>query len=253
MLQWYKADLHVHTVLSPCAELTMGPVDIVKTALEHELDILAITDHNSAENTQAVVKAAENEKLFVIPGMEVYTREDAHSICLFPDLDAVGHFQSYIYEHLMPGEYDASMFGPQYVCDFQENIIDESKRMFALPVSLNIYQVASTVVDLNGIIYPAHIDRKSYSLLRSLGFIPDNLPFDALEIAQPFENVSKNHRFLLNTTKSIITASDAHDISMLGSKYTWFYIEKPDFKEIRKALKKQDGRKTSLELPEEMS
>ena len=74
MLDWYRADLHIHTVLSPCAELNMGPIDIVKTAIKNDLDIIAITDHNSAENVNAVMEVARNTNLTVIPGMEVYTR-----------------------------------------------------------------------------------------------------------------------------------------------------------------------------------
>ena len=38
-MHWYKGDLHIHTVLSPCAELTMGPKDIIKRALEQNLDL----------------------------------------------------------------------------------------------------------------------------------------------------------------------------------------------------------------------
>ena len=246
MLNWYKADLHIHTVLSPCAELTMGPIDIVKAAVRQKIDIIAITDHNSAENIQAVMDAAKGTSLFVIPGIEVYSREDAHLITLFPDMDSVLAFQDYLYQHLMPGEYDASMLGPQYICDADENIIAESKRMLSLPVDQSVYAISDKVTENGGIIYPAHIDRQSHSLLRCLGSIPTDLPFNAVEISQSWETAVRNFRFLKNTPLSVITASDAHDISLLGSKTTWFYLEKPCFTEIVKALGRHDGRKTSL-------
>ena len=44
----YRADLHVHTCLSPCGELEMLPRAIVARALELGLDILGICDHNAA-------------------------------------------------------------------------------------------------------------------------------------------------------------------------------------------------------------
>ncbi|HPG37773.1 MAG TPA: PHP domain-containing protein [bacterium] len=251
MLTWYKADLHIHTVLSPCADLSMGPVNIVNTAIKNNLDIIAITDHNSAENVQTVMQVAQNTPLNVIPGMEVYTREDAHMICLFENLETVLQFQDFVYQHLQPGIYDASMMGPQYVCDQHENVIAENDRFLTLPTNASVEAVAARVNDLGGIIYPAHIDRKSNSLLRSLGFIPDNLFIHAVEISQPFDQARERLRFLNNTPYTIITASDSHDIDMLGSKTTFFYLEQPTFGEIKKAIEKQDGRYTALQQAEQ--
>ncbi len=249
MLDWYKADLHIHTVLSSCAELNMGPIDIVNTAIKNDLDIIAVTDHNSAENVRAVMDVAKNKNLTVIPGMEVYTREEAHMICLFPDLENTMLFQDFIYENLTPGIYDESILGPQYVCDKDENIIEKNKRFLALPVKASIEDVANHVNALNGIIYPAHIDRKSYSILRVLGFIPDNIHVHAVEISLPPDQAKERLRFLNNTQYTILTASDAHDISMLGSKITYFNIAAPNFAEIKMAIEKKDGRGAFLQLP----
>lgn len=250
MLTWYKADLHIHTVLSPCADLSMGPINIVNAAIKNNLDIIAITDHNSAENVQAVIEIASKTRLTVIPGMEVYTREDAHMICLFDTLDTVIQFQDFVYEHVPPGIYDASMMGPQYVCDKDENIIAENDRFLTLPINASVASIANRVNDLGGIIYPAHIDRKSNSLLRALGFIPDNLFIHAVEIAMPFDQARERLRFLNNTPYTIITASDSHHIDMLGSRLTYFKLEKPNFFELKKAIEKQDGRYATLQSPE---
>ena len=54
----YRADLHVHTVLSPCAEVEMIPPLIVQKALELTIDLIAITDHNASANVYAVQRAA---------------------------------------------------------------------------------------------------------------------------------------------------------------------------------------------------
>ena len=77
------ADLHIHTCLSPCATLDMTPRKIVEQAQKKHLEIIAITDHNSAENTGSVIAAAEDSGLCVIPGIEVTTSEEAHIIGLF--------------------------------------------------------------------------------------------------------------------------------------------------------------------------
>ena len=84
----FRADLHVHTVLSPCADVAMIPPLIVQSALEHNIDMIAITDHNSSANVRSVQKAAEGTNLTVLPGMEVQSREDVHLLALFENLDA---------------------------------------------------------------------------------------------------------------------------------------------------------------------
>jgi len=249
-VRWFKADLHIHTILSACAELTMGPKDIVRTALERGLDVIAITDHNSMENAAAVIGAARETALFVIPGMEVYTREEAHMICLFEKLADALAFQEVIYDHLPQGEYDGDIFGMQYICDADENIVGESKRFLAFPVDLHVHQVAGFVVDAGGIIYPAHIDRKSNSLLHSLGFIPNNLPLSAVEIVRPYDEAIQQMRFLLKSPYSILRSSDAHDIRQLGEKYTFLHMESLNFSELKMAIEQRDGRRTALSIEE---
>ena len=58
-LRELRADLHVHTCLSPCGELEMVPTAIARRAKAQGLDLLAICDHNSVANADAVARAAE--------------------------------------------------------------------------------------------------------------------------------------------------------------------------------------------------
>ena len=50
----YRAELQIHTVLSPCAEVEMIPPLIVQEALDRGINLIAITDHNSSKNIAAV-------------------------------------------------------------------------------------------------------------------------------------------------------------------------------------------------------
>ena len=52
------ADFHIHTLLSPCAEIEMTPHHIVLRAAQYGVDAVAITDHNASANAAAAVKAA---------------------------------------------------------------------------------------------------------------------------------------------------------------------------------------------------
>ena len=51
-MQAYKADLHIHTVLSPCGDLEMSPTNILARAKELGLDMIAISDHNTTRQVR---------------------------------------------------------------------------------------------------------------------------------------------------------------------------------------------------------
>ncbi|HZW04812.1 MAG TPA: PHP domain-containing protein, partial [Anaerolineaceae bacterium] len=88
----FRAELHVHTVLSACAEIEMLPPLIVEEALAKGIDVIAITDHNTTGNVAAVQRAALGINLTVLPGMELQTREEVHVLCLFDTLDQAEAF-----------------------------------------------------------------------------------------------------------------------------------------------------------------
>lgn len=57
------ADFHIHTLLSPCAEIEMTPHHIVMRAAQYGVDAVAITDHNASANAAAAVEAAKTTVL----------------------------------------------------------------------------------------------------------------------------------------------------------------------------------------------
>src|SRR5512139_3749650 len=111
----FRADLHVHTVLSPCAEVEMIPPLIVQQALEQKLDLIAITDHNASANVEAVQKAARGTGLTVLPGMEVQSREDVHLLTIFETMDALNRWQKQVDAALPDKQNNANLFGEQFV------------------------------------------------------------------------------------------------------------------------------------------
>jgi len=130
MLRLFRADLHIHTCLSPCADLNMGPRAIVNKARQHGLDVIGICDHNSSENVPAVVRAARDTNLKVLPGMEVTSKEEVHVLALFDTLERALRLQEIVYEHL-PGENDAEAFGPQVVVNEDHDVLGFNPRLLA--------------------------------------------------------------------------------------------------------------------------
>lgn len=74
----YKADIHKHTVLSPCGDLEMSPINIVMQAKKKGLDMIAITDHNTTRQVAVYQKIGNDKGLLVIGGVEITTKEEAH-------------------------------------------------------------------------------------------------------------------------------------------------------------------------------
>lgn len=227
----YAYDFHIHTALSPCGDNDMTPNNIVNMALLKELDIIAITDHNSCENAAAVMKVAEGTDLIVIPGMEVETSEEIHMVCLFPDIVSANHMQEVVYNHLPPLENRVSIFGEQLILNEEDDIVGENKRLLLTATSLSIYDVVKYVRQFNGVAFPAHIDRSSYSVLSNLGWIPEDLDVHTLE-------VSKNadlEKSKLNYSKyNVIRSSDAHYLPDIFEREQFLDLE---FKSISQVIK----------------
>lgn len=229
------ADLHIHTCLSPCAEREMAPSRVVREAKERGLDVIAICDHNSAENVVAVRGAAAKVGLAVIGGMEITSREEAHVLGLFPADSGLVAAQNLVYAHLA-GENDPDTFGEQLVMDKQDKVIGQNRRLLIGATDLTLEEVVRTIHEFGGIAIASHVDRPSFSVVSQLGFIPQELGLDGVE-------VSSWNALPLRGEWPVICSSDAHRPAEIGTEYTCFLIEAPTVSEIRMALTQIDGRR----------
>lgn len=247
MLKEYKADLHIHSCLSPCAELEMTPARIVQTASARGLSIIAVTDHNSAENIPYVQKAAENTGVSVLAGIEVTSSEEVHIIALFERAETALKMQEKIYNHLPPLENDDRVFGQQVVVNEADEVITFNRRLLIGSTELNTQSVLDTIRSLGGISIASHIDREAFGILSQLGFIPGGLDLDALEISPKTDRKTAEKVFMEYRSFPWVTSSDAHHPRDIGRKQTGFIVEAPTFLEVASALKGRNGRKVLWE------
>ncbi len=229
------ADLHLHTVLSACAEVEMVPPLIVRRALELGLNLLAVTDHNAAANCAAVMQAAEGTGLIVVPGMEVQTAEEVHMLCLFETLEQALTWQGIVFDHLpdLPNNEDA--FGGQYVVDREGDYVRTEGRLLATSCDLAVEEAARRVTALGGLPIPAHIDRDMFSLIANLGFVPRDLPVPALELfrlTQPQQLIATHPEI---AAYPLVRDSDAHQLSDMRRSVV-FEAETVSFDSLRSAL-----------------
>jgi PHP family Zn ribbon phosphoesterase len=239
-MKTYKADLHIHTCLSPCAELEMSPRNIVREAKKSGLDVIGICDHNSCENVLYVEKSAEKHDLYVIGGIEITSQEEVHILAWFESNDALLAMQKIIYENLT-GVNDARRYGDQVVVNEQDEIVQFNDKLLIGATNLSLDIIVNTIHELKGLAVASHIDRESFSILSQLGFIPPGMALDALEVSRK-EKID----FYKELTWPLLTFSDAHNLADIGKRYTNFTMAEANLQEIKKSLQGKDGRKAFI-------
>jgi predicted metal-dependent phosphoesterase TrpH len=230
-----RADLHLHTCLSPCADDNMQATIIVQQARKMGLDMIAICDHNSAENVEALVKAGVREGLTVIGGMEITSSEEVHILGLFDSHTELMLLQDMVYENL-PGENSDEAFGPQYVIDEWDRVIGTNSKLLIGATLLTVEQIVNEIHERGGLAIAPHVDRQRFSLIGQLGFIPKGLKLDALEVSMPSASIKGKYDY------PVICSSDAHFPEDIGRNPSCFMVEEASFQEISKALRQEMGR-----------
>lgn len=242
----FRADLHVHTVLSPCADVEMIPPLIVQKALEKNIDLIAITDHNASANVAAVQKAAEGTSLTVLPGMEVQSREDVHLLTIFETLNQLNTWQTEVDKALPNLPNQPAFFGEQFVVDETGDFIFNENRLLGTSIHLSIDDVFERVDSLGGIVIPAHVERISYGLFPTLGLISEKWQVLALEISRHTAPEKAARLFPALGKHPLIQSGDVHHLDgFLGT--TVFTLDAPTLMEIRLALKGIEGREVCIE------
>ncbi len=242
----YRADLHVHTVLSPCGDLEMSPINIVAKAKEHKIDVLGITDHNSSLHCVLTKQLATKAGIMVLMGAEVSTKEEVHCLCFFEQENSLHEFQQYLNKHLPKIPNNPNKFGYQPVVNEFEEIVAEVDNLLIAALNQNIEEVEQKVHHLQGIFIPAHVNKTTNSIISQLGFVPPDLHVDALEISSHItkKEFLKKNKYLNNF--NFIQSSDAHYLEDIGRSCTDFYMQSLSFNEIKMALKGEKKRKVEV-------
>lgn len=217
----YFADLHVHSALSPCADPDMTPANIAAMAALKGLDVVALCDHNSAFNAPSFAKACAEYDILAVPAMEVTVREEAHVLCYFRRAEDALSYAEYLYGRLPYIAVDLGFFSSQTVFDEQDEIIACKDKLLISAVDIGVDELYDDVArGLDGAVVPAHVDRKSYSLIASLGFIPPSLPVHTLELSHQadWQQWRKNRLYM---GYQFTASSDAHSLGdILEQKFS---------------------------------
>lgn len=219
----------------------MYPRAVVSMALARRLDIIAVCDHNASENAPYVVKCAEGTGLTVFPGMEITSCEEVHVLALFDKLENLGPLQDLVHRHL-PGKNDEDAFGCQAIVNEHDEVEGLSERLLMGATELPLARIVDAIHDAGGLAVAAHINREAFGILGQLGFIPEGLPLDALEVTRRLGIAEARRRHPELARFAFIESSDAHIITDIGTGVTRAMLKEPTLAELKRAFGKRGGR-----------
>ena len=231
-----KADLHIHTTLSPCGDIEMTPVAIIAKAKEMGLDLIGITDHNSTLQSREIRRVGQIAGVEVLCGAEITTREEVHVLAFVDGDEALDRLQEWLSLNLIVVPNNPDIFGYQLVVDQNEDVVYQEDNLLIGAIDKSIEEVEEFVHSLGGIFIPAHIDKQQNSVISQLGFLPAHLNVDALELSYRIniEDFKKQNSYI--SKKSFIQSSDAHYVDDIGKVFTELNTDGTTFDQIKSSI-----------------
>lgn len=230
-------DLHIHSCLSPCGSDDMTPYNIAGMAAVKGLDVISVTDHNSCKNCPAVLSAAKEYGILAVPGMELTTSEEVHAVCLFEELDGAMAFDSYVYDRLLPVKNREDIFGKQEIYDCSDRVSGHVENLLINSTEISFEILWELALSYGGVMFPAHIDKSSNSLISNLGFVPEDSRFAAAEVKdlRKLHQLKRGNPYLEQCR--IISNSDAHYLEDIAEPRLTINVKERSARAVVEALR----------------
>ena len=148
--------------------------------------------------------------------------------------------QDIVYRSLPEGENDERLYGHQLVVNEAEEILGFNRRLLITATTMNASNIVNAIRSLGGLSIASHIDRETFSVISQLGFIPEDLSFDALEISALMSKERAFGIFQGLNRFPWVSFSDAHRIEDIGKRSTIFRMRERSFEGIARALKNRE-------------
>ncbi len=245
-MEYFLCDLHVHTALSACANAEMNPVSIVKRCVDAGVNIVAIADHNSAMNVEAVCRAASDTGLLVVPAIEVQTSEEIHIVVLFQDCCAALEFEKKYVRPRLPDTLNVpELFGEQLMMNSSGEVIGTEPILLSNSIDMGVNELVSRVRKIGAVCVAAHAARPMHGYLFTLGLVvpgyePDCYEFGSKRLAEAA--VRKWHI----EDSTCIVSSDAHSLEQIVPARTAVRMDRLDTACLLSCLKHGRGERVVI-------
>lgn len=225
-------DLHIHTCLSPCADDDVTPWNAVGMGKIKGLDVIAITDHNSALNVRDAMAAGNEYGVAVIAGMEITSKEEAHILAYFERLDDALAAGDEVYAHLADVKNNPQLFGNQLIMQNGDELAGVVDKLLITSTDLSVDEVCELIARHHGLAVPAHINRGGNGMIGALGLMPFLPEYPVVEVVKhlPCPDYAIKGRFLLQS-------SDAHRLEDIQERVFALEVDVPTAKGVFDALK----------------
>lgn len=253
--EWCKWDLHIHSTAS---DGKGTPKEIIAKAKEKGLAAIALTDHHTAKNIDEIKREGLLEGITVISGIEFrteYGNKSVHMIGLFPDNFVNNELNSTALHDLVLSPLNLSETRIIAVGkEKKSGLTDDAafkEGMFLVQVD---FKKAAKIIHEYGGIVVVHAGSKENSLdneMKHVGTSPKNVSslYDSLgpvkeelfkdnyiDICEIRKENDSEGFYLEKFNKPSITASDAHELSEIGTKSVWLKAN-PTFEGLKQVSK----------------
>lgn len=177
------------------------------------LDVIAVTDHNSALNLPQAMAAGGAYGVQVIPGLEVASKEDVHMLAYFETLEAALAFGEVVHAHLPDIQNNPQLFGRQLVVGEDDQIVSEYERLLIAATDFSLSDLEKEIRKHGGCAIPAHINRTSNGMIGALGLMPPLPQYPVVEVSPGIacpEYATKG--------RVILHSSDAHALECIQER-----------------------------------
>jgi PHP family Zn ribbon phosphoesterase len=210
----------------------MTPNNILNMVMLKNLDIIAITDHNSAKQLMIFKELSESYDFLIVPGIEVTVKEGFDVLCYFNTFEDALVLDEFLEQSLTDdwGNYTKENQVITDIYDLEQTTFNKSLQGTTLAYN----ELSVKVRELNGAIVLAHIDRKNQSALSNYNL--DDIDFDAIEVQKYFKDsyIKDNPKLSKYIT---LYNSDSHSLLQISEQEEFIELENKTVPNLIKYLK----------------
>jgi hypothetical protein len=122
------------------------------------------------------------------------------------------------------------------VVDAHDEIVRFESKLLLNSSNISINDAATWARNHGSLAIASHIDSPTFGIVTQLGYVPEEIPFDALEIRSE-KRLDKVLPFIRAKDLPLVSFSDAHYLRDIGRKRISLSCAEPTFEEVAVALR----------------
>lgn len=229
-------DLHIHSVLSSCADESQTPNNILNMVMLKELGMISITDHNSCKQYPTLEQLIDSYDFKLIYGIETQVKEGFHILSYFGSFKEFMRFDGELETHLDHNVKET--YGEAQVLDEFDEISEVIPYSLHQSIDLDLNEYCKLVRKYNGLVVLAHINRPG-----STGFLTYYQEFkkfdiDAIEIYGKENEKELEQKYPEIKDYVHFFNSDAHSIEEINEAINFMDLDEVSFDGFKRMILK---------------